>query len=29
MIKDIAIKNEKTQQVLVPLLGQNILKLMK
>ena len=29
LIKDIAIKNEKTQQVLVPLLGQNILKLMK
>ena len=29
LIKEIAVKNEKTQQVLIPMLGQNILKMMK
>lgn len=29
MLNEIAIKNEKTQQVVIPMLGQNILKLMK
>jgi hypothetical protein len=29
LLSDIAVKNEKTQQVLIPMLGQNILEMIK